>query len=79
MSSLDLNNMSGSNKTGNTLGSQIIINLDKLLVFESKKKYEMALLNGSIAYAHPNVTNRYLRFTYRFTFIIQFTVRKWCI
>ena len=25
----------------------------------------MALLNGSIVYAHPNVTNGYLRFTYK--------------
>ena len=65
MSSLDINNISGSNKTINTLGSQIIINLDKSIVFESNKKYEMALLNGSIVYAHPNVINRYLRFTYK--------------
>ena len=48
MSSLDINNISGNNKTINTLGSQIIINLDKSIVFESNKKYEMALLNGSI-------------------------------
>ena len=65
MSSLDINNISGSNKTINTLGSQIIINLDKSIVFESNKKYEMALLYGSIVYAHPNVKNRYLRFTYK--------------
>ena len=65
MSSLDINNISGSNKTINTLGSQIIINLDKSIVLESNKKYEMALLNGSIVYAHPNVINRYLRFTYK--------------
>ena len=46
MSSLDINNISGNNKTVNTLGSQIIINLDKSIVFKSNKKYEMALLKG---------------------------------
>ena len=65
MSSLDINNISGNNKTINTLGSQISIDLSKSIVFESNKKYEMALLNGSIVYAHPNVINRYLRFTYK--------------
>ena len=62
---LDINNISGSNKTINTLGSQIIINVDKSIVFESNKNYEMALLNGSIVYAKPNMTNIYLRFTYK--------------
>ena len=65
MSSLDITNISGTNKTINTLGSHISIDLSKSIVFESNKKYEMALLNGSIVYAHPNVTNRYLRFTYK--------------
>ena len=65
MSSLDINNISCSNTTINTLGSQSIINLDKSMGVESNKKHEMTLLNGSIVYAHPNVTNRYLRFTYK--------------
>ena len=38
MSSLDINNISGTNKTINTLGSKININLDKSIVYESNKK-----------------------------------------
>ena len=37
MSSLYINNISGSNKTINTLGSQITIKSDKSIVFQSNK------------------------------------------
>ena len=38
MSILDINNISGSNKTVNTSGSQITITFDKSIVFEPNIK-----------------------------------------
>ena len=65
MCSIYINNIAGPNKTINALGSQIVVIFSPPIVLDSNKKYEMALLNGSVVYANPNVTNRYLRFTYK--------------
>ena len=53
------------NKTISNLGSQITVNFNPPIWLDPSKKYQMAQNNGSIVYCHPNVTNRYLRFTYK--------------
>ena len=60
-----INNIIGMNKTISNLGSQITVNFSPPILLDPSKKYQMALNNGSIVYCHPNVTNRYLRFTYK--------------
>ena len=65
MGSIYINNINGMNKTISNLGSQITVNFNPPILLDPSKKYQMALNNGSIVYCHPNVTNRYLRFTYK--------------
>ena len=65
MGSIYINSISGVNKTISYLGSQITVNFNSLILLDPSKKYQLALNNGSIVYCHPNVTNRYLRFTYK--------------
>ena len=67
MSGIYINNQPGNNKTVNTLGNQFTVYLNPPLMLDPTKKYQMALLNGSIVYCNPNVINRYLRFTYKRT------------
>ena len=66
MGSIYINNISGVNKTISNLGSQITVNLNPPILLDPSKKYQMALNNGSIVYCHPNVTNIYLSFTYKY-------------
>ena len=65
MGCIYINNISGINKTISNLGSQITVNFNPPILLDTSKKYQMSPNNGSIVYCHPNVTNRYLRFTYK--------------
>ena len=67
MCSIYINNQAGSNKSINILGSQITVNFNPPILLDQHIKYQMALINGSIVYCHPNVSNRYVRFTYKGT------------
>ena len=59
-----IDNSTASNKIINSTGNKITITLSSPIILDQNKKYEICLLNSSIVYCHPNVVNKYLKFTY---------------
>src|ERR1039457_6571212 len=55
MISIFFNNSKHSNKTVNSLGNQVTVNLNPPLLISDKKNYHLGLLQANIVYCQPNV------------------------
>jgi len=67
MSAIYINNQTGSGKTINSTGNKITVSFNPCIMLNNTKKYQMALINSSIVYCHPNCVGLSLNFVYKGT------------